>query len=157
MIKGEEGRLMFDRSAKLDIFESDNAVYLDNGTILDREMRGCMRHGQGKLWRDFMLDCPKQGCKIGRYIKQLQDSSNRNEVLSFQALMEVIMRLSIFVLCAIFLVVHGTPETQTHSTSSPTAQTRNGTYVGTYMPQFSQDAFYGVPLPMHLDSPPRNH
>ena len=56
------------------------------------------------------------------------------------------MLLSVFVFCAAFLMVHGKPEAQTFSASSPTAQTRNGTYVGIYMPQFDQDAFYGVPF-----------
>ena len=34
----------------------------------------------------------------------------------------------------------------THSNTSSMAHTRNGTYGGVWMPQFGQDAFYGIPF-----------
>jgi carboxylesterase type B len=45
-----------------------------------------------------------------------------------------------------FLMVHCHPNLPSYPTSSPTAKTQNGTYVGVWLPQFDQDVFYGIPF-----------
>ena len=58
--------------------------------------------------------------------------------------MNIAMHLAILLLCFTW-VVNGRPDTHSRSTT-PTAQTRNGSYAGVHMPQFDQDVFYGIPF-----------
>lgn len=79
-------------------------------------------------------------------IKQSEVPFDDRKLALAHTVMNIVTRFSVFLLCFGFLTVHGSPDGQSNLAFPPTARTRNGTSVGAYLPQFNQDAFYGVPF-----------